>query len=115
MHQPGVFKPPDTGHRLVPRVVGGEVIAHQVMDAVAAAEKAGEMDALGVVNVFNDAQRVPRGVEGLLDLARGGGPAGVVEGGPVQQLEAALEGIVRVHAASPRRRGPARVTPHPAC
>ena len=65
--QPAVGQAPRAGHRLVVRVVDGEVLVHQVVVAVAAAEEAGEMDAHVVVGPSDDAQGVPRGVEGLLD------------------------------------------------
>ena len=113
--QSAVGKPPDAGHRFVVRVVDLEILAQPLLDTLAARESAGEVQANVVAEPLADDQGVPDGADGLLDQHRGGGPAGVVEGGLVQQAEATLESLVRVHAACPRRRGPADVNRSPDC
>ena len=102
--QLAVWKPQDAGYSFVVREVLVEVFAPQVIATVTTAEPAGEINARVVVRPFADAQDIPVGADGFLDQGRGGGPVGVVEGRPVQRLEAALEGIVGVHAASSRWR-----------
>ena len=107
-------KPPQARHPFVMRVVGAEILGHHVLAALAAAEEAGEVDAHVVAEPFADDQGVPVGADRLLDQGGGGEPEGVVEGGLVERRQAALEGVVRVHA-SPRRRGPACECRNPAC
>ena len=64
---------------------------------------------------FADDEGVPVGADGLLHQRRGGGPAGVVEGGLVQRPEDLPDGIPRGHTASPRRRVPAPEDREPDC
>ena len=113
--QPAVGQPPDTGHRFVVRVVDLKILAHPLLDILAALESTGEVQAHVVAEPLADDQGVSDGADRLLDQRRGGGPAGVVEGGLVEEAKAALEGAVRVHAASPRRRVPAGPDLSPDC
>ncbi len=62
------------------------------------------MDAVLAAGTLADRQGIAADAAGLVDQGRGGGPAGIVEGGLVQRLEAALERIVQVHAVCPFRR-----------
>ena len=108
--------PPEARRHFVDGLVDLEIFAHQVAAVLAAVEQPGEVDAqiAHLVAVpFTDRQHVALGADGLLDQGRGGGPAGVVEGGFVQGSEDALEGVVRVHAASRAAPVPARANRQP--
>lgn len=64
----------------------------------------GEVEGHVVTGPLADHQGVLSEAGGFLDQARGGGSAGVVEGEFVQQLKAAFEGVIQIHAVSPKRR-----------
>ncbi|MDE0204249.1 MAG: hypothetical protein OXK73_17660 [Rhodospirillaceae bacterium] len=70
--QPAVRKPPDAGNHSVVRAVVLDIRARQVLDVVAAPEKAGEVHAHVVAEPLGDLQGIPAGADRLLDQRRGG-------------------------------------------
>ena len=96
MEQLAAGQRPVAGRPFVVRVVDLVVLARQVVAGLAAVVKPGEEEAF----FRADPQSTAHGAAGLLDQGAGGEPAGVVESGLVQRRKDALEGVVRVHAAS---------------
>ena len=101
--RPAFGQADEAAHAHVVGVVDAHVFARQILPVLAAAEIAGEVDAVAgtIVRTFADRQAAAPDAAGLVDQGARRRPPAIVESGFVQQREDALERIVRFHAALP--------------
>ena len=100
VYQAAVGQLAQTRQTFVPRVVELEIVALQVLAALAALVEAGKQDADVVAGALGNHQLVAGHAAGVVDEGGGCGPVGVVEHGLVQGGKDAVISVELVHAVS---------------